>query len=78
MYHEVKDLHLFAIHPVGHPDRTSVLLAISEQDAVNESLHHPPIRELAELGFGLSVRDLTNQFSKSGYDITVSKRGTFH
>jgi len=70
---------IFLVVPIDHEDKAGVVLGKDEEDAIGKASKHPAIEEiLKKSSLRFAVRNLTEQFEKEGYNVSVTLKGIYH
>ena len=72
------NLCLYMVAPIGYEHLVSTVIASSPEQAVEKAKQLESIRRVLETGVDATVLNLTEHFSKRGYDITITHRGMYH
>ena len=70
---------IFLVVPIGHEDKAGVVLGKDDKHAIEKASKHPAIEEiLKKSDLRFAVRNLTEQFEKEGYNVSVTLKGIYH
>ena len=71
-------LDVFIVVVKGHENKSSVVIAKNGEEAMNIAMNNPILEELGNLNPNIVVFNITNHFSRIGYDLVVLRKGMFH
>ena len=70
--------NLYMVVPKGYPEKVSVVVAQTQQEAIDKCSSHPSLSELVALGAQLICMDINTSLASQGYTISVSRLGMYH
>jgi len=73
------DQSIYLCYPKGYEERTTAIIASNDAEASYKAMLNPGIKEAVELlGGELKMKNLSQAFSKQGYNIYIQLEGNYH